>query len=218
MYSLHPVYQQVYFNDYVLMECLVSPCNSQSRVQTQPEKGVWDMRGKQFHKGVQIQTWALIIFAQYRQCSEDKIRCSQGVCHWGLGWISVHGSMYWYMHLTGSSLHTFSLCIPALQIGTGNFTFNAAPSVRNPQSMHSFTVSRSTAFECTLCASPCRNFVWQLRKISNDAGMPFRSDPFFNRYVNGVDNVEPLFRQLKQDRMDLQLIMVVLPGKTPVYG
>ncbi len=66
--------------------------------------------------------------------------------------------------------------------------------------------------------SAYRNFVWQLRKISNDAGMPFRSDPFFNRYVNGVDNVEPLFRQLKQDRMDLQLIMIVLPGKTPVYG
>ena len=31
-------------------------------------------RGKQFHKGMEIVSWALIIFAQYRQCPEDKIR------------------------------------------------------------------------------------------------------------------------------------------------
>ena len=43
-------------------------------------------------------------------------------------------------------------------------------------------------------------------------------EPFFLRYVTGVDSVEPIFRQLKQDRPDLQLIMVVLPGKTPIYG
>jgi eukaryotic translation initiation factor 2C len=48
--------------------------------------------------------------------------------------------------------------------------------------------------------------------------MPVSKEPFFQRYVSGVDNVEPLFRQLKQDRADLQLIVVVLPGKTPVYG
>ena len=52
--------------------------------------------------------------------------------------------------------------------------------------------------------SPCKHFVFQLRKISNDAGMPIRSDPFFQWFVSGVDNVEPLFRQLKQDRLDLQ--------------
>ena len=63
-----------------------------------------------------------------------------------------------------------------------------------------------------------RNFVYQLRRISNDAGMPVSKEPFFQRYVSGVDNVEPLFRQLKHDRADLQLIVVVLPGKTPVYG
>ena len=65
---------------------------------------------------------------------------------------------------------------------------------------------------------PCRHFVFQLRKISNDAGMPIRSDPFFQRFVSGVDNVEPLLRPLKQDRLDLQLLMFVLPGKTPIYG
>ena len=36
--------------------------------------GVWDMRGKQFHKGVEIGVWALVIFAQYRYCPEEKIK------------------------------------------------------------------------------------------------------------------------------------------------
>jgi len=63
-----------------------------------------------------------------------------------------------------------------------------------------------------------RHFIYQLRRISSDAGMPITKDPFFLRYVSGVDTVEPIFRQLKQDRPELQLIMVVLPGKTPVYG
>lgn len=64
----------------------------------------------------------------------------------------------------------------------------------------------------------CRNFIFQLRRISSDAGMPVTKDPFFQRYVQGVDNVEPLFKQLRAEKDDLQLIMVILPGKTPVYG
>ena len=63
-----------------------------------------------------------------------------------------------------------------------------------------------------------RHFVYQLRRISSDAGMPVVKDPFCQRYVQGLDNVEPLFRQLRVERPDLQLIMVILPGKTPVYG
>ena len=53
-----------------------------------------------------------------------------------------------------------------------------------------------------------------------DVGMPIMKDPFFKRYISGssLDHVEPLFRQLKNDRPDLQLLMVILPGKTPVYG
>ena len=58
----------------------------------------------------------------------------------------------------------------------------------------------------------------QLRKISNDAGMPFRRDPAYMRYHTGMESVEPVFRQLCSDIPGLQLIMVVLPGKTPVYG
>ena len=36
--------------------------------------GVWDMRGKQFHRGVEIHSWALVVFAQYRICPEEKLQ------------------------------------------------------------------------------------------------------------------------------------------------
>ena len=36
--------------------------------------------------------------------------------------------------------------------------------------------------------------------------------------VERVEAVDPLFRQLLQELEGLQLILVVLPGKTPVYG
>ena len=36
--------------------------------------GVWDMRWKQFHKGVEIHSWTLVIFGTYRQCPEDRLR------------------------------------------------------------------------------------------------------------------------------------------------
>ena len=36
--------------------------------------------------------------------------------------------------------------------------------------------------------------------------------------VERVEAVEPLFRQLCVEIEGLQLILVVLPGKTPVYG
>lgn len=48
--------------------------------------------------------------------------------------------------------------------------------------------------------------------------MPFRREPSFVRYLLGMENVEPVFRQVVADYPKVQLIMVVLPGKTPVYG
>ena len=74
------------------------------------------------------------------------------------------------------------------------------------------------SFYCNALVFCLRNFIYQLRRISSDAGMPVIKDPFFQRYIQGVDNVEPLFRQLRAEKADLQLIMVILPGKTPVYG
>ncbi len=58
----------------------------------------------------------------------------------------------------------------------------------------------------------------QLQRISNDAGMPITSQPCFCKYATGPDQVEPMFRYLKNTYPGLQLIVVVLPGKTPVYG
>lgn len=63
-----------------------------------------------------------------------------------------------------------------------------------------------------------RTFTTQLQKISNDAGMPIIGQPCFCKYATGPDQVEPMFRYLKMTFSQLQLVCVVLPGKTPVYG
>ena len=43
--------------------------------------GVWDMRGKQFHRGVEIHCWGLAVFAQYRLCPEDKLQLVLSLIH-----------------------------------------------------------------------------------------------------------------------------------------
>ena len=63
-----------------------------------------------------------------------------------------------------------------------------------------------------------RNFTQSLQKISNDAGMPIIGQPCFCKYATGPDQVEPMFRYLKTTFPGLQLVVVVLPGKTPVYA
>lgn len=63
-----------------------------------------------------------------------------------------------------------------------------------------------------------RNFTAQLQRISTDAGMPILGQPCFCKYAVGVDQVEPMFKYLKQNFQGLQLIVIVLPGKTPVYA
>ncbi|KAL7672844.1 hypothetical protein ACOME3_007724 [Neoechinorhynchus agilis] len=66
--------------------------------------------------------------------------------------------------------------------------------------------------------------VWDMRgkqfhKISNDAGMPIVNPPLFCKYVpNAADHVEPLFRFGLEKNKDIQLILVILPGKTSVYA
>lgn len=63
-----------------------------------------------------------------------------------------------------------------------------------------------------------RSFTQQLQKISTDAGMPISGQPCFCKYATGPEQVEPMFRYLIEHFKDLQLVVVVLPGKTPVYG
>ncbi|RNA31902.1 Argonaute [Brachionus plicatilis] len=107
-----------------------------TKVTVLPAQGVWDMRGKQFHTGIEIKLWAIACFAQQRNCNEQALR----------------------------------------------------------------------------------NFTQQLQRISNDAGMPILGQPCFCKYATGVEQVEPMFRYLKNQYHGLQLIVVVLPGKTPVYA
>ena len=42
-------------------------------------------------------------------------------------------------------------------------------------------------------------------------------DTFFYEFI-GSDQVEPMFKYLMNTYKNLQLIVVVLPGKTPVYA
>jgi hypothetical protein len=48
--------------------------------------------------------------------------------------------------------------------------------------------------------------------------MPIVGQPCFCKYATGIEQVEPMFRFLKATYNGLQLIVVVLPGKTPVYA
>lgn len=107
-----------------------------NRMFATPLHGVWDMRGKQFHTGVEIRVWAIACFAPQRLCREESLR----------------------------------------------------------------------------------NFTQSLQKISSDAGMPIIGQPCFCKYATGPDQVEPMFRYLKQTYVGLQLVVCVLPGKTPVYA
>ena len=57
-----------------------------------------------------------------------------------------------------------------------------------------------------------------MKKISSDAGMHFVNDPLFIQRATTLDQVEPIFVQMTRTHRQLQLIIVILPGKTPIYG
>ncbi|XP_026819292.1 protein argonaute-2-like [Rhopalosiphum maidis] len=63
-----------------------------------------------------------------------------------------------------------------------------------------------------------RLFITRLRRISIDAGMPIVDQPCFCNYATRLDQVEPMFNYLKSTFIGLQLIVIILPGKTPVYA
>ena len=63
-----------------------------------------------------------------------------------------------------------------------------------------------------------RKFTRDITRISEDAGMPIRNGPVFCRYASQADQVEPMFKYLNQEYPGLKLIIVILPGKTPVYA
>ena len=63
-----------------------------------------------------------------------------------------------------------------------------------------------------------RNFVQTFKTISNEAGMQIPVDPFCCNYVNNIEEVEPYFQYIKSKEPKVQLILVVLPGKTQIYA
>lgn len=81
-----------------------------------------------------------------------------------------------------------------------------------------FSLNITTGFLMWFLIFLHRSFTDQLRKISKDAGMPIQGQPCFCKYAQGADSVEPMFKHLKMSYVGLQLIVVILPGKTPVYG
>ncbi|CAO4367291.1 unnamed protein product [Caenorhabditis nigoni] len=101
-----------------------------------PNQGVWDLRGKQFHTGIEVRVWAIVCFADQHHVKENDLRA----------------------------------------------------------------------------------FTSHLQRISHDAGMPIIGSPCFCKYAVGVEQVEPMFKYLKQNYPELQLVVIVLPGKTPVYA
>jgi len=63
-----------------------------------------------------------------------------------------------------------------------------------------------------------KNFVDRLTQISSDLGMKILREPCFCKYIHDASNVQPMFNYLRKEFLELQLVIVVLPGKTPVYA
>lgn len=94
--------------------------------------------------------------------------------------------------------------------------------MRGKQLFHGIEI-KNWAIVCFANPQDCneralRHFSNQLMKISGETGMPIRSGPCFCRYARRADEVEPMFQRLISSFSNLQLIILVLPGKTPVYA
>ncbi|CAB4012828.1 argonaute-2-like isoform X1 [Paramuricea clavata] len=63
-----------------------------------------------------------------------------------------------------------------------------------------------------------RNFTLKLTRTGNDSGMPVSPQPCFIRYARNDKEVGPLLTHIKTSFKDVQLIIVVLNGKSMVYA
>ncbi|MGH0167141.1 UNVERIFIED_CONTAM: hypothetical protein FKN15_078022 [Acipenser sinensis] len=157
-----------------------------------PNQGVWDMRGKQFYAGIEIKVWAVACFAPQKQCREDLLKGTK---------------------------KRVTLVPQNKTVATPN---QGVWDMRGKQFYAGIEI-KVWAVACFAPQKQCRedllkSFTDQLRKISKDAGMPIQGQPCFCKYAQGADSVEPMFKHLKMSYVGLQLIVVILPGKTPVYG
>jgi eukaryotic translation initiation factor 2C len=48
--------------------------NRNKAIVTPPAQGVWDMRSKQFHMGMEVNVWAIVCFAPQHQCTEVHLK------------------------------------------------------------------------------------------------------------------------------------------------
>ena len=75
------------------------------------------------------------------------------------------------------------------------------------------------ASKTIVCQESLKQFVQTFKRISSEAGMPILHDPFPCDYVqDSALLVERYFRYIKDTLPTIQLILVVLPGKTPIYA
>lgn len=61
-------------NTFHLFVSRCSSCCLQNKAIATPVQGVWDMRNKQFHTGIEIKVWAIACFAPQRQCTEVHLK------------------------------------------------------------------------------------------------------------------------------------------------
>ena len=70
-----PVLYVVYLSPYYLSVYLYLFTSSlQNKLRVEPKRGQWDMRHKQFHQGVEIHTWAILLFTEEKACDFDSLR------------------------------------------------------------------------------------------------------------------------------------------------
>jgi eukaryotic translation initiation factor 2C len=106
---------------------------------------------------------------------------------------------------TGVSVHAWAICV-----------FTSQTLIR--EDVLRCVGARVSHLARTHERSSCRSFVTSLQRISHEAGMPITTSPGFCKYSVGVEQVEPMFKFIMQTLPQIQLILVILPGKSPVYG
>ena len=64
-----------------------------------------------------------------------------------------------------------------------------------------------------------QKFTMDLVEVSSKINMPFAAQPVFCKYFKkSTTDIEGIFKLLTSSNPELQLVLVVLPGKTNIYG
>jgi len=116
---------------------------------------------------------------------------------------------------------------PKLEYGARNSRTFTVPSqgvwdMRGKQFFEGMTI-KDWAIACftpqqSVKPQDLKSFVDRLTHISSDLGMKILREPCFCKYIHDVSNVQPMFSYLRNEFPSLQLVVIVLPGKTPVYA